>query len=159
MTPEIIKKFYENSKYKLKENINYDEMIKTFLFTKTEESKYFFDTFKLIDIQQNEDDKINVGDILILLLNSTKLFYEEKFKFEFLELDIDHTNYLLKKELIHLLELNYMTLVTKEITKRFKLIVNEIKSLGFFDEETFDYNILSDILKKKPFLFFPFSQH
>ena len=134
-------------------------MIKTFLFSRTEESKYFFDTFKLIDIQQNEDDKINVGDILILLLNSTKLFYEEKFKFEFLELDIDHTNYLLKKELIHLLELNYMTLVTKEITKRFKLIVNEIKSLGFFDEETFDYNIFLDILKKKPFLFFLFSQH
>ena len=134
-------------------------MIKTFLFSRTEESKYFFDTFKLIDIQQNEDDKINVGDILILLLNSTKLFYEEKFKFEFLELDIDHTNYLLKKELIHLLELNYMTLVTKEVTKRFKLIVNEIKSLGFFDEETFDYNIFLDILKKKPFLFFLFSQH
>ena len=128
-------------------------MIKTFLFSKTEESKYFFDTFKLIDIQQNEDDKINVGDILILLLNSTKLFYEEKFKFEFLELDIDHTNYLLKKELIHLLELNYMTLVTKEVTKRFKLIVNEIKSLGFVDEETFDYNILLDILKKNPFYF------
>ena len=159
ITPEIIKTFYENNKYKLKENITYDEMIKTFLFSKTEESKYFFDTFKLIDIQQNEDDKINVGDVLILLLNSTKLFYEEKFKFEFLVLDIDHTNYLSKKELIHLLELNFMTYVTKEVTKRFKLIVNEIKSLGFVDEETFDYNILLDILKKKPFLFFPFSQH
>jgi hypothetical protein len=49
-----------------------------------------------------------------------------------------------------------MTFVTKEVTKRFKLIVNEIKSLAFVDEETFDYNILLDILKKKPFLFFPF---
>ena len=159
ITPDIIKQFYENCKNKLRNNITYDEMIKTFLFSKTEESKNFFDTFKLIDIQQNEDDKINVGDVLILLLNSTKLFYEEKFKFEFLVLDTDHSNYLSKKELIHLLELNFMTYITKEISKRFKLIVNEIKSLGFVDEENFDYDILLDILKKKPFLFFPFSQH
>ncbi len=49
-----------------------------------------------------------------------------------------------------------MTYVTKEVTKRFKLIVNEIKSLGFVDEETFDYNILLDILKKKTLFIFPF---
>ena len=157
ITPDIIKKFYENCKNNLRDNITYQEMISTFLFSKTEESKMFFDTFKLIDIQQNEEDKINVGDVLILLLNGTKLFYEEKFKFEFLVLNVDQSNYLSKNELIHLLELNFMTYVTNEISKRFKLIVKEVKSMGLVDEEAFDYDILLDVLKKKPFLFFPYN--
>ena len=157
ITPDIIKKFYENCKNNLRDNITYQEMISTFLFSKTEESKIFFDTFKLIDIQQNEEDKINVGDVLILLLNGTKLFYEEKFKFEFLVLNVDQSNYLSKNELIHLLELNFMTYVTNEISKRFKLIVKEVKSMGLVDEEAFDYDILLDVLKKKPFLFFPYN--
>ena len=154
ITPVIIKKFYKKFENLLTTKLTYEEMINKFQIFNSQEAKEFFETFTSID--SSIEKTITVGDILILLLNGTNLHNEEKFKFEFLIFDSEKSNFLSKSELCHLLELNFMTNSTLEIEKRINLIIEETKKMNLFDTEVFDFDVLFEILKNKPNLFFPY---
>ena len=154
ITPVIIKKFYKKFENLLTTKLTYEEMINKFQIFNSQEAKEFFETFTSID--SSIEKTITVGDILILLLNGTNLHNEEKFKFEFLIFDSEKSNFLSKSELCHLLELNFMTNSTLEIEKRINLIIEETKKMNLFDTEVFDCDVLFEILKNKPNLFFPY---
>lgn len=154
ITPVIIKKFYKKFENLLTTKLTYEEMINKFQIFNSQEAKEFFETFTSID--SSIEKSITVGDILILLLNGTNLHNEEKFKFEFLIFDSEKSNFLSKSELCHLLELNFMTNSTLEIEKRINLIIEETKKMNLFDTEVFDFDVLFEILKNKPNLFFPY---
>ena len=49
-----------------------------------------------------------------------------------------------------------MTNSTLEIEKRINLIIEETKKMNLFDTEVFDFDVLFEILKNKPNLFFPY---
>lgn len=154
ITPVIIKKFYKKFENILTANLTYEEMINKFQIFNSQEAKEFFEAFT--SINSSIEKTIMVGDILILLLNGTNLHSEEKFKFEFLIFDSEKSNFLSKSELCHLLELNFMTNSTLEIEKRINLIIEETKKMNLFDTEVFDFDVLFEILKNKPNLFFPY---
>ena len=48
-----------------------------------------------------------------------------------------------------------MTYTSLEIEKRLSLIIDETKKMNLFDTEVFDFDVLMEILKNKPNLFFP----
>ena len=154
ITPLVIKNFYTKFENETKANVTYEEMISKFEIFNSEEAKEFFMNFTSID--SSTEKTMNIGDILILLLNGTTLHNEEKFKFEFLIYDTEKSNFLSKSELSHILELNFMTYTSLEIEKRLSLIIDETKKMNLFDTEVFDFDVLMAILKNKPNLFFPY---
>ena len=153
ITPLVIKNFYAKFESETKTNVTYEEMIAKFEIFNSEEAKDFFMNFTSID--SSTEKTMNIGDILILLLNGTTLHNEEKFKFEFLIYDTEKSNFLSKSELSHILELNFLTYTSLEIEKRLSLIIDETKKMNLFDTEVFDFDVLMEILKNKPNLFFP----
>jgi hypothetical protein len=101
------------------------------------------------------NEKINLRDALIILLNGTNLHNEEKFKFTFLCLDEESTKFLGVEELENMIRLNFMAKEPSELKRRLKLVTDEVKLMNVYDNEIYDYDILFAIMKKKPNYFYP----
>jgi hypothetical protein len=146
-------KKFEND---LNEELTFNKFIAKFRFQDNNESNNFFENFKKIS-KKNDDEIIIIKNVLILLNNhvDNNLLNKDKFNYEFKILDKNKSNYITKLDLINLIELNFLTSNSKEINKKFNLILNELKNMGYVDEEVFDYDILFELFNKKPNLFFP----
>ena len=146
-------KKFEND---LNEELTFNKFIEKFRFQDNNESNNFFENFKKIS-KKNDDEIIIIKNILILLNNhvDNNLLNKDKFNYEFKILDKNKSNYITKLDLINLIELNFLTSNSKEINKKFNLILNDLKNMGYVDEEVFDYDILFELFNKKPNLFFP----
>ena len=144
---------FENN---LNEELTYNKFIEKFRFQDNSDSNIFFENFKKTS-KKNDDEIITIENVLILLYNNVdnNLLNKDKFNFEFKILDKNKSKYITKLDLINLIELNFLTSNTKEIYKKFNLVLNELKNMGYVDEEVFDYDILFELFNNKPNLFFP----
>lgn len=154
ITPFKVKNFYS----KVQENnmfhkeLSFNEFISFFELNESEESKLFFDVFS------SDKGKISLKNSLILMLNTTNLHSEEKFKFSFLLLDEENSGYISKIELENLIKLNFK-LTNNDISEIRKRVVAIEKELGSvlkeYVKDFYSYEDLYGLLEKKPLLFYP----
>lgn len=154
ITPFKVKNYYtkvQESNLFHKE-LTFDEFVNFFDLNDSEETKLYFDVFS------SDKGKIGIKNSLILMLNTTNLHSEEKFKFAFLLLDEENSGYISKNELEILIKLNFKLNNgdINEIRKRINAIEKELGS-NFIEyvKDFYSYEDLYGLLEKRPLLLYP----